>query len=139
MASRIRLAATRRAPATSAADARLRAYAQGYLAGVARTRLARVPLSGKRIVITGGAGFIGTTLARRLVDANEIVALDNLHRDSLGGTTLAEHPNFQFVQGDVLDSDRLDGARRAARRTSSTARASRASTPSSRARSARCA
>ena len=61
-------------------------------------------LSGKRIVITGGAGFIGTTLARRLVDENEIVALDNLHRDSLGGTSLAEHPNFHFVQGDVLDS-----------------------------------
>ena len=63
-----------------------------------------MPLSGKRIVITAGAGFIGTTLARRLVDENEIVALDNLHRDTLGGTSLAEHPNFHFVQGDVLDS-----------------------------------
>jgi len=63
-----------------------------------------VPLSGKRIVITGGAGFIGTTLARRLVDENEIVALDNLHRDTLGGTNLADHPNFRFVEGDVLDA-----------------------------------
>ena len=65
-------------------------------------------LSGKRIVITGGAGFIGTTLARRLVDENEIVALDNLHRDALGGTSLAEHPNFRFVQGDVLDREHLE-------------------------------
>lgn len=64
-------------------------------------------LSGKRIVITGGAGFIGTTLARRLVDDNEIAAFDNLHRNSLGGTGLGEHPNFTFVQGDVLDADRL--------------------------------
>jgi len=64
-------------------------------------------LSGKRIVVTGGAGFIGTTLARQLVDTNEIVAFDNLHRDSLGGTALAEHPNFSFVQGDVLDSESL--------------------------------
>jgi len=62
-------------------------------------------LSGKRIVITGGAGFIGTTLARRLVEANDVVALDNLHRDALSGTELAEHPNFGFHQVDVLDAD----------------------------------
>src|SRR5436189_701998 len=62
-------------------------------------------LSGKRIFTTGGAGFIGTTLARRLVDANEVVALDNLHRDALSGTPLAEHPNFTFHQADVLDAD----------------------------------
>ena len=72
-----------------------------------RSRLARVALTGKRIVVTGGAGFIGTTLARRLVDENEIVAVDNLHRDTLGGTTLGDHPNFSFVQGDVLDADQL--------------------------------
>jgi UDP-glucose 4-epimerase len=64
-------------------------------------------LSGKRIFITGGAGFIGTTLARRLVDDNEIVALDNLHRDALSGTELAEHPNFRFHQADVLDAEAM--------------------------------
>ena len=53
--------------------------------------------------MTGGAGFIGTALARRLVAENEIVVLDNLHRDSLTGTDLAEHENLRFVQGDVLD------------------------------------
>jgi UDP-glucose 4-epimerase len=66
-----------------------------------------VALEGKRILITGGAGFIGTTLARRLVDRNEIVALDNLHRDALSQSDLLEHPNLTFVQGDVLDPDAL--------------------------------
>lgn len=64
-------------------------------------------LSGKRIFITGGAGFIGTTLARRLVEDNEVVALDNLHRDALSGTDLAAHPNFTFHEADVLDAERL--------------------------------
>jgi UDP-glucose 4-epimerase len=73
-----------------------------------------VALSGKRILITGGAGFIGTTLARVLVDGNEIVAFDNLHRDALGGTELADHPRFSFVQGDVLDADALREAARGA-------------------------
>jgi UDP-glucose 4-epimerase len=66
-----------------------------------------VPLQGKRIFITGGAGFIGTTLAGRLVDENEIVAVDNLHRDALTGTPLAEHPNFHFHQIDVLELEPL--------------------------------
>jgi UDP-glucose 4-epimerase len=66
-------------------------------------------LEGKRVLITGGAGFIGTTLARRLVDANEIVTLDNLHRDALTGTPLLEHPNFTFHEADVLDPDTLAG------------------------------
>ena len=61
-------------------------------------------LHGKRIVLTGGAGFIGTTLTRRLIDENEIVVLDNLHRDALAGTELGGHPNLTFVQADVLDA-----------------------------------
>jgi UDP-glucose 4-epimerase len=64
-----------------------------------------VPLQGKRILLTGGAGFIGTTLSRRLIDDNEIVVYDNLHRDAMGGTELADHPNLTFVQGDVLDTE----------------------------------
>src|SRR2546427_5266754 len=71
-------------------------------------------LKGKRIFITGGAGFIGTTLARRLVDANEIVAVDNLHRDALTGTDLAEHPSFSFHQADVVDAEAVQELARGA-------------------------
>ena len=67
--------------------------------------MAAMSLQGKRIFITGGAGFIATTLARTLVDENEILALDNLHRDALSGTELGEHPNFSLHQADVLDAD----------------------------------
>ena len=56
-------------------------------------------------MLTGGAGFIGTTLSRRLIDENEIVVLDNLHRDALASTELAGHPNLTFVQADVLDAE----------------------------------
>src|SRR5438132_48661 len=62
-------------------------------------------LQGKRIFITGGAGFIATTLARHLVDENEVIALDNLHRDALSATDLADHPNFTLHQADVLDAE----------------------------------
>ena len=56
-------------------------------------------------MLTGGAGFIGTTLSRRLIEDNELVVLDNLHRDALAGSDLAGHPNLTFVQADVLDAD----------------------------------
>jgi nucleoside-diphosphate-sugar epimerase len=62
-------------------------------------------LEGKRIFISGGAGFIGTTLARELIERNTVVAYDSLHRDALSGTDLGDHPNFTLVQGDILDAD----------------------------------
>jgi UDP-glucose 4-epimerase len=73
-----------------------------------------VSLSRKRIFISGGAGFIGTALARRLVDENEIVAFDNLHRDALTGSELATHPNLSFVQGDILEPGAVAEAMRGA-------------------------
>ncbi len=64
-------------------------------------------IEGKRIVITGGAGFIGTSLAERLKESNRLVLFDNFHRDALSGTDLAAHPTVEVVRGDVLDREAL--------------------------------
>ena len=60
-------------------------------------------MNGKRVLLTGGGGFIGTALARRLLDTNEVVVYDNGHRDSLGKSDLPGHPRLRIIQGDVLD------------------------------------
>lgn len=61
----------------------------------------------KRILITGGAGFIGTSLALRLIDDNDIVIFDNLHRNAMKETSLVDHPRLTFIEGDVLDEGAL--------------------------------
>jgi nucleoside-diphosphate-sugar epimerase len=67
-------------------------------------------IKGKRVFLTGGAGFIGTTVAGLLADDNEVVLYDNLHNDALSQTDLAAHPNVTFVQGDILDLEHMRGA-----------------------------
>lgn len=62
------------------------------------------------IFITGGAGFIGSTLAERLCAHNRITLYDNLLRDALPGTDLLSHPNVKLVRGDVMDLDALRAA-----------------------------
>ncbi len=67
-------------------------------------------IRGKRIFLTGGAGFIGATLVGRLVNDNEIVVYDNFERDSLSSKPYANHQHLCKITGDVLD---LDGLTRA--------------------------
>ncbi len=62
-------------------------------------------VEGKRILLTGGAGFIGTSLALRLHKKNHIVVLDTFHRNALAGTELEGHPNVTIVKGDVRDPE----------------------------------
>jgi len=70
---------------------------------------------GERILVTGGAGFIGSAFAKQAVDDNEVVVLDTFERDSLQHWDgLREHPNMTVIQGSVLDEDAIgrsiDGA-----------------------------
>ena len=71
-------------------------------------------ISDKTIFITGGAGFIGSTLVGRLIDHNRIVVYDNLARDSLRDKPFRSHKNLQLIEGDVLDLDRLSQSMRGA-------------------------
>ncbi|MCD4650853.1 MAG: NAD-dependent epimerase/dehydratase family protein [Candidatus Cloacimonetes bacterium] len=67
-------------------------------------------LRNKKIFLTGGAGFIGTSLISRLIEDNEIVVYDTLQRNALKETNLLNHPNFNLVQGNVLDGEKLKEA-----------------------------
>jgi len=64
-------------------------------------------IEGKTLFITGGAGFIASTLIARLAERNRIVVYDNYTRNTLKGTPYDRHPNVTQVQGDVLDFERL--------------------------------
>jgi len=56
-----------------------------------------------RVVVTGGAGFLGSHLCRELLDAgNEVIAIDNLITGSLDNVSeLSARDGFSFVQHDV--------------------------------------
>ena len=64
-------------------------------------------ISGKRVFITGGAGFIGSTLVGRLVERNDVIVYDNFTRDSLKDKEFHGHPNLKLIAGDILDFDAL--------------------------------
>jgi nucleoside-diphosphate-sugar epimerase len=61
-------------------------------------------ISGKRILLTGGAGFIGTALAARLAEHNQVVVFDNCHRNSMATHPVLSHANLRFISGDVMDA-----------------------------------
>jgi nucleoside-diphosphate-sugar epimerase len=69
-------------------------------------------MSGLNILVTGGAGFIGSSLCERLVaKGHNVLAYDSLFRGRESNlTSLQDHAAFQFMQGDVRDVDRLDEA-----------------------------
>ncbi len=64
-------------------------------------------IEGKTIFITGGAGFIGSTIAGRLINSNKVILFDNLSRDSLKNKPYRNHPNLSLIEGSVLDYEHL--------------------------------
>jgi UDP-glucose 4-epimerase len=66
------------------------------------------PLTGQRLLVTGGAGTIGSTLVDQLVEAGagEIVVLDNFVRGRQENlAAAAQHGVLTVVDGDIRDAD----------------------------------
>lgn len=64
-------------------------------------------VKGKKVCVTGGAGFIGSHICEALAKNNEVIAFDNLatgHLDNLKGV------DVQFIKGDIRDRTALDDA-----------------------------
>jgi nucleoside-diphosphate-sugar epimerase len=65
----------------------------------------------KKIIVTGGAGFIGSHLCEWLIETgNNVVCVDNLvtgKKDNI--KMLLRHPDFTFIEHDVSKVFRIDG------------------------------
>ncbi|PSQ34792.1 nucleoside-diphosphate sugar epimerase, partial [Halobacteriales archaeon QS_9_70_65] len=58
-------------------------------------------MQGRRILVTGGAGFIGSNLANALAADNEVVVVD----DGRLGTPANLEPAVDYREASVLDDD----------------------------------
>ena len=63
----------------------------------------------RRVLVTGGAGFIGAGLVTRLLEeGHEVAVLDNFFRGKLENLKeVADHPSLTIVEGDVRESEVL--------------------------------
>lgn len=62
-------------------------------------------IEGKRIFISGGAGFISSHLVDRLVARNSIVVFDNFSRNAIKFSPALNHPNLKLIHGDILNAN----------------------------------
>ena len=72
--------------------------------------MARVYESRKRILVTGGAGFLGSHLTDRLLEqGHEVICADNLFTGTKRNIEhLHNHPRFEFIRHDVCNPLKLE-------------------------------
>jgi UDP-glucose 4-epimerase len=73
------------------------------------TEIKSQPVKGKKVLVTGGAGFIGSNLVRTLSKDNDVVVLDNLHTGRKENIEGAIADGTEFIKGDAKDIKSLKG------------------------------
>lgn len=63
----------------------------------------QVPLTPRRVMVTGGAGFIGSHITERLLEqGHEVLVVDNFYSSTRRNLAhLFDHPNFELMRHDV--------------------------------------
>ncbi|MEI1277379.1 UDP-glucuronic acid decarboxylase family protein [Leptospira venezuelensis] len=63
-----------------------------------------------RVLVTGGAGFIGSHLCERLIqEGNEVICVDNFHTGRKKNVEkLLSHPRFELIRHDITEPIRLE-------------------------------
>lgn len=72
-------------------------------------------LTGSRVLVTGGAGFIGSHLTERLLEMGAQVTVFDRFDPFYGGkesnlVAASDSSRFRLIEGDILDRDKLDSA-----------------------------
>lgn len=62
-------------------------------------------MKNKNILITGGAGFIGSHIANALMEDNKVCIIDNLSTGNINNLNNPEHENLNFIEADIRNAN----------------------------------
>lgn len=62
-------------------------------------------MENKKIIVTGGLGFIGSHIVEELLENNEVIIIDNLSTGKLENLKNPNHENLTIIKKDLLDVD----------------------------------
>ena len=60
------------------------------------------------VLITGGAGYIGSELVKHFIADHRVTVMDNMMYDTTSLLRYSQNENFKFVKGDVRDVELLE-------------------------------